>query len=976
MINFSKVTQASDYNTRHLSHNDYYEEGCRVEGYWFGEGAESLGLSGAKDQDHWKFICANKHPFTGEKLTARSPKIQAFDFIVSAPKAVSILAMTGGDSRLVEDHQAASQLAIKELERFAVRRLREGVHFDSEDVVRCGNITALRYDHTAARGVGGQIDPQVHTHFLIANRVQDPTSKKWYALSERDMASAVGYAKEVYRNELARRLKGDGYGIENRKEGFGITGIHETLEQKFSQRSVQRDEAIARFKDENRREPTKREIARLVRETREKKLPHVSTQEVLAQQRKRLTPGEWRQIKDATHGLSSGPPMRRISEARALSFALEDGLERASTVKETELLKNALEYARGDMELTALKTEIERRLATQELYRFGDRITTRDMLLAEERICSWVRDGKGMHEVFGRPLSLPAHFAEEQRSVVHELLASKDRVVALIGDAGTSKTTCAEYIAKGIQLARHEVIGLAPTGTAAAELRGVVANCDTLQGFLASPQKQEAARGKVLLLDEAGMIDVRSMDKLGEVSQRLGCRVVLMGDPKQNQAVGAGDAFRCLLEDKIEVHQLTEIWRQTDPAFRKAVELMAQGKGGQAFDSLRKLGTVSGIQEESKLFQAAAQEYLRAVQANKTILAVSPVWKEIHAFTAELRPQLKQAGLLGEEQKLSVIEPDKTFTQARREDFRRYEKGTVLKFHRKTDNAKAGDEVRVVEKKHYGVVVEKGNGERFSLATADADKFSVFREKSIGVAPGEKLLLRGKCPAARLCTGDVVEVEKINPDRSLQLKTGQTIPADFRLFDHGYCLTSHGSQGKKAQVSVSVMGETGLRSAKAREAYVAHSRFREKITVFTTNPEKAREVFKKAGARLLAKEVRQQAESKALAIARAEARRILTQQRKESSHGFKNESGLRTTTRAESPGTNPAHNETNQSVESVGRSEALVTGGELRHSAGPDRQNDDGAGQQARTAPVRRNNHHRHRARRSIGAKLGQGYRH
>ena len=40
-----------------------------MEGYWFGEGAESLGLSGAKDQDHWKSICANKHPFTGEKLT-------------------------------------------------------------------------------------------------------------------------------------------------------------------------------------------------------------------------------------------------------------------------------------------------------------------------------------------------------------------------------------------------------------------------------------------------------------------------------------------------------------------------------------------------------------------------------------------------------------------------------------------------------------------------------------------------------------------------------------------------------------------------------------------------------------------------------------------------------------------------------------------------------------------------------------------
>jgi hypothetical protein len=300
----------------------------------------------------------------------------------------------------------------------------------------------------------------------------------------------------------------------------------------------------------------------------------------------------------------------------------------------------------------------------------------------------------------------------------------------------------------------------------------------------------------------------------------------------------------------------------------------------------------------------------------------------------------------------------------------------VLKFHRKTEHAKAGDEVRVVEKKRYGVVVEKANGKRFSLATTDADKFSVFREKSIGVAPGEKLLLRGKCSFARLSTGDVVEVEKINPDRSLQLKTGQTLPTDFRLFDHGYCLTSHGSQGKKAQVSVSVMGEAGLRSAKAREAYVAHSRFREKMAVFTTNLEKAREVFQMAGQRLLAKEVRQQAESKVLAIARAEARQILTQQRKESSHGFKNESRVGTTTRGEPLRTNPTYNETYQSGEGLGRSEALAAGGELRHCAGPDRQNDDGAGKQARIAPVRRNNHHRQRARRSIGAKPSQGYRH
>jgi len=54
----------------------------------------------------------------------------------------------------------------------------------------------------------------------------------------------------------------------------------------------------------------------------------------------------------------------------------------------------------------------------------------------------------------------------------------------------------------------------------------------------------------------------------------------------------------------------------------------------------------------------------------------------------------------------------------------------------------------------------------------------------------------------------------------------------------------------------------------------------------------------------------------------------------------------------------------------------LADSGELRNSAGSDRQNDNGAGEQARTAPIRRNNHHRNRARRSIGSKLGHGHRH
>ena len=340
------------------------------------------------------------------------------------------------------------------------------------------------------------------------------------------------------------------------------------------------------FKEEHGREPTKREVAKLVKASRAKKMPQSNAEEVLARQRQRLTTwrsgGKSKRSSRQRHCLEH--PKEFISEAEALTFSLGDLLERNSTVRETELLRNALEHARGDLDLAVLKAELERGLSAQTLFRFGDWITTREMLLAEERLCRWVKAGKGplLPPGLGYSAAGPVHAGTAGGGEGN--LGSQDRVMALIGDAGTSKTTCAKYIAEGIQASGQGVLGLAPTGSAVVELRQVVSDCDTLQGFLVNPRKQQDAANKVLLVDEAGMIDVRSMARLAELSQEWNYRVVLIGDPKQNRSVAAGDAFRCLLEDgALETHHLTEIWRQTDPAFKNAVQLLAQGNRGGGF---------------------------------------------------------------------------------------------------------------------------------------------------------------------------------------------------------------------------------------------------------------------------------------------------------------------------------------------------------------------------------------------------------
>src|SRR2546429_8342348 len=62
---------AERYFKEHLQVGDYYMEGQQVMGEWMGNGAESLGLTGATHTDEFVSLCRNRHPVTGERLTQR-----------------------------------------------------------------------------------------------------------------------------------------------------------------------------------------------------------------------------------------------------------------------------------------------------------------------------------------------------------------------------------------------------------------------------------------------------------------------------------------------------------------------------------------------------------------------------------------------------------------------------------------------------------------------------------------------------------------------------------------------------------------------------------------------------------------------------------------------------------------------------------------------------------------------------------------
>ena len=292
MFTCAKIYGGRTYLEKHLSANDYYNENEHVTGKWIGKAAKRLEIEGkpinAKDKA-FEALRQNLHPSgSKEHLTPNNDKksIRFFDFQCSAQKSVSIMAVVMNDKRLYNAHDRAAAIAFAELERFA--GFRSGKLRDRE---LSGNLCAAAFRHDASR----DLDPQIHTHFVVANATYDEKTKRWLALDEREMFKAIRYAGKVYQNQLAHECRNLGYEIESIRnakgviEGFEIVGVNKEIRELYSKRRAEVEAGIERFQKEKGRMPTDREIHVITRETRGQKMAEITTDKVRQQQRSQLS---------------------------------------------------------------------------------------------------------------------------------------------------------------------------------------------------------------------------------------------------------------------------------------------------------------------------------------------------------------------------------------------------------------------------------------------------------------------------------------------------------------------------------------------------------------------------------------------------------------------------------------------------------------------------------------------------------------
>ena len=838
MITVGIIRNGATYLSQHLRKNDYWSEGEKeIQGEWIGEGAKALGLSGDVDAASFEALRQNRHPLTGEPLTPRdhANRVAFFDIQLSAPKDVSVLAMVGGDERVRMAFNESVKVALAEMERFAAVRERRGTAAASEEFRLTANFVGAMFMHDSSR----DLDPQLHTHAVLANATWSRERNQWLALKQNEMLRASPYLRQVLYRELASRLRSIGYEpYEMNSKGFAIRGV-EHLRERFSKRARQVQKLAEEFAVEKGRQPTKREVEILVRESRADKLTEISTPAVRAAQRAELNPTEAKALDELVRAARAQAPRQQPSHGNVqtiLAASLRHVYERSSVVREGEVLNAALELHPDFYRWRELRESLD---AHPDVVRRDGEMSLRAIRREEDAAVERVRTGRNQRFALGDPAHLPASLTPGQRTAATALLASRDFMSVLIGDAGTGKTTVLSAI-EGAHLAAggKPFAPLAPTTRArdAITQSGFV-GADTVQRFLVSEAMQAQAAGRVVLVDEAGLLSTQQLDQLTKIAADVRARLLLVGDTKQHYSVQRGDALRNVIRHSgLPVVRLAEVLRQRSEADRRFSRLLAAGDVADAFEFADRRGLIRETPNDDAMFARAAEHYVGNRVKGIETLVVIPFWEEIERFNAHVRPALRRAGLLGESEVTREAVKPLTWTDEQKVHWDQYRVGDRLLFARDTRFFRRGVAAEVIAVLPDGIQVRGPKGREAKITRKQRAAFDVGRAQTLAVAAGDRLLIRGRDDRAGFANGDFKEVAEGDPVANLIVLTdGKILPPDFAAWTYGHALTSYRSQGSTSEESLLILGEVAARSLARRQFYVGNTRYRGAHAIYLSN---------------------------------------------------------------------------------------------------------------------------------------------
>ncbi len=354
-----------------------------------------------------------------------------------------------------------------------------------------------------------------------------------------------------------------------------------------------------------------------------------------------------------------------------------------------------------------------------------DRFTTRDMIEAEqrlhraaERIAERERhevDDADRQAALARAEARGLVLSGEQAEALAHVADGRDLGI-VVGYAGTGKSAMLGVAREAWEAAGYEVRGAALSGIAAENLEsgsGIASRTIASLEHGWNQGRDALTARDVLVIDEAGMVGTRQLERVLSQVAEAGAKVVLVGDPQQLQSIEAGAAFRSIFE-RHDGAEIGEVRRQREDWQRDATRDLASGRTGDAIDAYDAHDMVHEAATRAEARENLIDRWNRDRQEapDRSRVILTHTNDEVRELNEAARERMRAAGDLGDDVRLVVERGERSFATGDRIMFLRNERGLGVK------NGTLGT-IEQVGAKSMSVRIDDGRSVSFDLKDYD-----------------------------------------------------------------------------------------------------------------------------------------------------------------------------------------------------------------------------------------------------------------
>ena len=377
------------------------------------------------------------------------------------------------------------------------------------------------------------------------------------------------------------------------------------------------------------------------------------------------------------------------------ALGLDAITQQQSTFTERDLAKFAHRHSDGLDQFNAVMGAMRGAPDLVELgkdARGEDRFTIHEMIEAEQRLhrAAELMSERERHELRGADREAALARAEarglvlsgEQVDALAHVTDGRDLGVVL-GHAGTGKSAMLGVAREAWEAAGYEVRGAALSGIAAENLEagsGIASRTIASLEHGWGQGRDLLTSRDVLVIDEAGMVGTRQLERVLSHAAEAGAKVVLVGDPRQLQSIEAGAAFRSIHE-RHGGAEIGEVRRQREDWQREATRDLANGRTGIALEAYRSNGSVHEAKTREQARDDLIKRWERDRQAapERSRIILTHTNDEVRALNEAARGRMRATGDLGDDVRLTVERGARNFASGDRVMFLQNERGLGVK---------------------------------------------------------------------------------------------------------------------------------------------------------------------------------------------------------------------------------------------------------------------------------------------------------